>query len=391
LRKGHILSILIVLVVACVGAIGYNLFKLHEKGVFSPGNGSGVVVIATPPLDAAEGEYPAAERAAAKYGSGTIRHITYPADFAVNQEAAIEAVMQAAEDSRVRVVVLAPAIAGSVAAIRRVKVRRPDVVFLTGLPEEAQDVVSDAADLALDFDGPGYGRAIVRAASRMGASSLVYYSLSRHDDLPVYSERRRAMEEECSARGIAFVPVIAVDPMGLDGVVAAQVFLEADVLRQLEGRGSDTAFYTTSCILEESLVSTLVSAGGILAGQCCPGPAQGLPGALGIDLPFETLRDPALTLEAVLAALEERGAGERFAIWPGPPGALIVEALADLAVALARDQVALADLRDPGVLQARLLGMNSHWSDSATVTSHADRPNTYHLTIEGIVARRRDL
>ncbi|MDI6869771.1 MAG: DUF3798 domain-containing protein [Bacillota bacterium] len=290
-----------------------------------------------------EDEYRGAEAAIRKY-PGLIKHVTYPDNFMQEQETTIAQITGLAADKDVKAIVINQAVPGTVAAIRKVKETRPDIIFILGEPHEDPPMVERYADAALIPNNPARGKSIIQLAKKMGAKKFLHYSFPRHMSYQQLAERRDIMKKECEKLGIEFIFVTAPDPMGEGGLPAAQQFILEDVPRQVAKHGKDIAVFSTNCGMQEPLIKASLDAGCIFPEQCCPSPTHGYPGALGLKITDDMKGNfPAIT-KAISAEIKKRGAAGRFATWPVATGYLNTTAGIELAKLAVEKKLNLKDL-----------------------------------------------
>lgn len=326
-----------------------------------------------------EDEYRAAERVIAKYGADRVIHRTYPDNFMAEQETTISLITGLAADPNVKVIVISQSVPGSLAALRKVKEVRPDILMGFITPHEDPEMVNKEADFAIDPDQRYRGRSIVRQAKKMKAKVFIHYSFPRHMSYPLLAERRRIMEEECKAQGVQFVFVTAPDPLGEGGLPAAQQFILEDVPRQLAKYGPQTAFFSTNCGMQEPLIKAILQHGGIFVEQCCPSPTHGYPGALGIKIPPEKKGDMKYILEQIKKAIAEKGGSGRFATWPAPVNIINTLAAADYLVSVAEGRAKKGDIN---LIRALLM---KHAGVPVTLNKYKETGNLYLVVLGSVV------
>src|SRR5690349_22204069 len=201
--------------------------------------------IMTGTVSQGEEDFRAAQQVKAKYGSRVIA-VTYPDNFMQEQETVIAQLTGLAADPKVKVIIVGQAVPGSVAAARKIREQRPDVLIGFIGPHEDPDVVDQACDIAIQADQVERGHTIIETAQKMGAKNFVHYSFPRHMSQLLLAQRRDVMKAECDKRGMHFYFVTAPDPTGEGGLPAAQQFILEDIPRQLKKLGPATAFYTTN-------------------------------------------------------------------------------------------------------------------------------------------------
>ena len=190
--------------------------------------------IMTGTVSQGEDEFRAGQMVIKKYGADHVRHVTYPDNFMNEQETVISQLVGLADDPDVKVIIVGQAIPGSIAALRKIKEKRPDIKMAFIEAHEDPSMVNDAADLSIQPDQLARGRTIVQVAKSMGVTDLVHYSFPRHMSQYLLAKRRDIMKEECAKNGIKFHFVTAPDPMGEGGLNATQQFVVEDVPRELK-------------------------------------------------------------------------------------------------------------------------------------------------------------
>lgn len=294
--------------------------------------------IITGTVSQGEEEYRAAENMKAKYGDKIVT-ATYPDDFMKEQETTISQTMTLASDSAVKAIVFLQAVPGASAAIDKVREKRPEMLFIAGVPGEDPSMIASKADIVLQADELGMGVAIAEQAKKMGAKTLVHYSFPRHMSYEMLAQRRDLLKKTSEEIGLTFVDATAPDPTGDSGVPGAQQFILEDVPNKVAEYGKDTAFFNTNCSMQEPLIKATLAEGAIMPQQCCPSPYHGYPGALGIEIPEDKKGDIAYVTEEIKKVIAEKGGTGRYSTWPVPVNMLFVEAGVEYAIAFAKGEV----------------------------------------------------
>ncbi|HAI87132.1 MAG TPA: hypothetical protein DCL63_09130 [Firmicutes bacterium] len=271
--------------------------------------------IVTGTVSQGEDEYRGAEYVVAKY-PGMLEHRTYPDNFMAEQETYIAQITGLAADPAIKAIVVNQGVPGTVAAIRKVKQLRPDILFVIGEPHEDPPIVEKEADISLIPNNPARGQSIPQLAKKLGAKKFLHYSFPRHMSMNDLATRRDLMEQECKKLGMEFIFVTAPDPMGEGGLPAAQQFILEDVPRQVAKHGKDIAFFSTNCGMQEPLITAILKAGAIFPEQCCPSPTHGYPGALGLEITEELAGNFPAIVKAINTDIVKRGMAGRMATWP---------------------------------------------------------------------------
>jgi ABC-type glycerol-3-phosphate transport system substrate-binding protein len=235
------LTALAVLVLAGCGGGGEKAPAGDASAPAPDANGSAFKIgIMTGTVSQGEDEFRAAQMIAAKY-PGRVKHVTYPDNFMNEQETTISQLVGLASDPDVKVIVASQAVPGSIAALRKIRENRPDI--LIGFVEAHEDpaLVNASADIAIQPDQLARGNTIIAVAKQMGVKNFVHYSFPRHMSQELLARRRDIMKTACDANGIAFHFVTAPDPMAEGGLPATQQFVLEDVPREIQKLGPETA------------------------------------------------------------------------------------------------------------------------------------------------------
>jgi len=297
-----------------------------------------------------EEEYRAGQQVAAKY-PGRVKHVTYPDNFMTEQETVIAQMVGLASDPEVKIIVAGQAIPGSVAAARKIREQRPDI--LIGFIEAHEDpaIVNETADVAIQPNQLARGISIIQEAKAMGASTFVHYSFPRHMSQELLATRRHIMEQEAAKQGMKFLFVTAPDPMAEGGLPATQQFVLEDQPREIKKLGKSTAFFSTNCGMQEPLIKSVLQNGGYVAEQCCPSPTHGYPTALGIAIPPDKAGDIEYINSENKRIIAENHMTGHFGTWIAPESMVAIRATVNILVDTVDGK---ADYKDMTVMQKYL-------------------------------------
>lgn len=280
--------------------------------------------IITGTVSQGEEEFQAAEEMKARYGDMIVT-ATYPDNFSSEVETVINQVVMLASDPQVKAIVFVQAVGGAAAAIDKVRETRPDMLFVLGTMAEDPEVIASKGDVLFLVDELAMGEAIPKEAKRMGATRLIHYSFPRHLGYTTIAARRQKMIETCAEIGIEFIDATAPDPTGDAGMSGAQQFIVDDLPKKLAEYGTDTAFFSTNCGLQEPLIRGIAELGMIYPQQCCPSPYHAYPAALNIDVSGHE-GDVKFMLWSIQEKLNEKNQAARMSTWGVPMNMLFVEA-----------------------------------------------------------------
>lgn len=309
----------------------------------APANADFKIGIITGTVSQGEEDYRAAQQMAARY-PGRVSTLTYPDNFSSEVETVVSQIAGLASDPAVKVVVVGQAVNGSVAAARKIREQRPDVLIGFMYPHEDPDMALAVSDISTQSDEVARGVTLIENAHKMGAKHFVHYSFPRHMSMILLARRRDIMVGECAQRGIEFHFVTAPDPTGEGGLPGTQQFILEDVPRQLEKYGPLTAFFSTNDGMQEPLIKAVLDARkGYFVEQSTPAPTKGYPAALGIAIPPDKAGDMAWINAENKRRIAERGMSGHFGTWSQAVDMVSTRAITTLLVDAAAGK---ADLRD---------------------------------------------
>ena len=354
----------VAIVAACALPLSLSLFGCGNRpGGQSQAGAASAAVLSGPPerkidfkigimtgtVSQGEDEFRAAQMVIRKYGADHVKHVTYPDNFMNEQETVIAQLVGLSDDPAVKVIIVGQAIPGSVAALRKIREKRPDIKIAFIEPHEDPDMVNAAVDLSIQPDQLARGRTIVGVAHNMGVTDLIHYSFPRHMSQELLARRRDIMKAEAAKEGIRFHFVTAPDPMGEGGLSATQQFVSEDVPRELKTYGPKTAFFSTNCGMMDPMIKAVVTNGGYIPEQCCPSPTHGYPTALGIAIPADKAGDMAYINAENKRVIATHHMTGHFATWPVPEVMLSIRAMTDLMVDATEGK---ANYKDPAAVKS---------------------------------------
>ncbi len=265
----------------------------------------------------AQGEetYRMAMRMQDKFGDRLIVD-TFPEKAVSEQETTISKVMAMASDPEVKAIVFNQAQDGTIAAIKKLKEVREDVLTIACNPNEDYDEIATVADFVLCKDQFGFAEQVANMAIEMGAKSFVHYSFPRHMSNQNIAKRCEMIKEICEGAEIQFLEVTAPDPQGDAGTAGTQQFILEDVPRQLKALGEDTVFFSTNTAMHSPIVKCVMEGHGMYCGQSDPTPFADFPSALGLEVPEDKIGDSDYMLAEIQKKIDELGMNGRVSTWP---------------------------------------------------------------------------
>ncbi|WP_346432501.1 MULTISPECIES: DUF3798 domain-containing protein [Clostridium] len=290
--------------------------------------------IVTGTVAQSEDELRGAEAFIKEYGDvdkgGIVKHVTYPDNFMQEQETTIAQIAGLADDPDMKAIVVNQSVPGTVAAFKKIRERRPDILLLAGEPQEDTNMIEAASDLVVNADNVNRGYLMILAAKKMGAKTFVHISFPRHMSIELLSLRKTIMEEACKDLGLKFAFETAPDPMSDVGIPGAQQFILEKMPSWVQKYGKDTAFFCTNDAQTEPLLKKVAELGAIFVEPDLPSPIMGYPGAFGIDLKAEAGNWPAILKKVEKTVIDKGGSG-RMGTWAYSYNYTSTEALAEFA------------------------------------------------------------
>jgi hypothetical protein len=275
--------------------------------------------------------------------------VTFPDNFSTEVETVVSQLVGLSEDPAVKVVIAGQAINGSVAAARRIREQRPDILIGFMYPHEDPDVAQTVCDIATQPDELARGVSIIESAQKMGAKHFIHYSFPRHMSMVLLARRRDIMIAECAKRGIQFHFVTAPDPTGESGLPGAQQFILEDVPRELAKYGPQTAFFSTNDGMQEPLIKAIWAAKqGYFVEQSTPAPTAGFPAALGLNIPPDKAGDMAWISAENKRLIAAHGMSGHFGTWSQSIDMVSTRSIAELLIDAVAKHI---DVRDSATVR----------------------------------------
>ncbi|MDR2456321.1 MAG: DUF3798 domain-containing protein [Deltaproteobacteria bacterium] len=273
---------------------------------------------------------------------GLIKHMVFPDNFMERLPQTIDLIESAADDPLVKAVVVVEGVPGTAEAFAKIRAKRPEVLLLAAETHEDAALITDAADLVVNSDFIARGYLLVWSAKQMGADTFVHISFPRHMIDESLSRRRAIMEFAALDLGMKFALENALDPIGDEGLSAAEDFIAESVPNWLALYGGQAAFFTTSDGLAPALIKGVADHGGYFVEADEPSPILAYPELFGVD-PTPMGSDWPKLLAALDEKVKERGAEGRLGTWTASLTYAHVTSLTELAIEAVKGESALAD------------------------------------------------
>jgi len=354
---------------------GYEYTKM-EPGTYHIG-------VVTGTVSQAEDELRGAEALITKYKSvddgGMIKHVTYPDNFDQEQEATIQSITQLANDPKMKAIIVNQAVPGTVAAFKKIRETRPDILLLANSSQEDPKMIDAAADMVIDPDNINRGYLIPWVAKELGAKAFVHISFPRHMSIELLSQRRNIMKEACAELGLDFYDETAPDPMSDVKVAGAKKYIQDQMPAWVEKYGKDTAFFATNDAQTEPLLNRVASLGAIFVEPDLPSPIMGYPAALNISLTEEAGDWPAILAKVEEAVKQTAGSG-RMGTWAYSFGFTGSEGLGEFAKGVLEGTYK-HDSKDDLIEAFKSVTPGAEWNGSTYVDNQTGEEKKNHIMV----------
>ncbi len=251
-----------------------------------------------------------------------------------------------AEEPLVRGLVISEGLPGTLAGITALRVRRPDIFVVVLDPHEDMENISRVATLTVTLNHAARGYIYPIMAGRMGARTLVYFSIPRHQKVAFLGRQHRILAAVSRDMGMNLVSDLASPDPGLEKREKVEKYLEKAVDAYISQYGPDTAFVATSTVHNDLLIPMIMKKGGNMLAAAQSSPLLGFPEALGVTEEVKNLFGlwhEILTLEdEKYMSLESPPAD--FTIWGYPYPHTAALSMVDILVDALEDRADIYDL-----------------------------------------------
>lgn len=254
-----IFSVVLVLVL-CFSACSVN-FKEIKSG--------SIIGIVTPKSEMGD-EYNEALRIQEEYGAEQVLIETYDADYAKSASAIAEAAKKLSDNPAVKAIVFARGSTGVSQAMNAVKNARPDIKCICVNFLESEYQISNSADIGIAIDDHAVYHNMVNQAKNSGLKTVVFFVPTHYKNNKSVTESADTLQHVCEETGMGFAYVeIASESTNIEAVKAAT---KNAVAKYVSANSNEVAFFTTSCIAKDALITSAVEkdAGYIYSYCNCP-------------------------------------------------------------------------------------------------------------------------
>lgn len=282
-----------------------------------------VIGIMTSTVSQSEEPYRAAQRLKASH-PGHVVVVTFPDNFASEQETTISTALSLAANPKVKAIVFSQALLGTAAAAQKVHEVRPDILIVCGSFNESATTLSSVSDVFYRENIPNMGYQIIKQAVNAGVTTIVHYSFPRHLAFQPMAQRLQNIKNEASKHGIKVIEVTTPDPTSDAGTAGTQQFVLEDVPRQVQKYGTKTLFFGTNTAQLEPMCKQVVATKSyyypsVQSVYC------GFASALGLAIPKEYAFEKDYYIKVISDKLAKVGCTGHMGCWAVPIETLQIE------------------------------------------------------------------
>jgi hypothetical protein len=273
--------------------------------------------IMTTTVSQSEESYRVAEQIKNKYPDN-VTVVTFPDNFASEQETTISTAMSLASDPDIKAIVFSQAVQGTAAACQKIREVRPDILLICAGFQDDSATTSANCDVFFHSNVPKMGFQIVDEMDKLGVKTIVHYSFPRHLAWQPTADRLQNMKDEGAKKGIKIVEVTTPDPTSDAGTSGTQQFVLEDVPREVEKYGTQTAFFGTNTAQQEPMIKEAVETKSYYTYPSDPSVFVGYPAALGLEIPEDHAFEVDYYKQAIKDKLAEDGMTGHMGCWTAP-------------------------------------------------------------------------
>lgn len=283
----------------------------------------------------------------AKYWPEKIVQVQHFQSNFVGMEKQITADIEAlADDPLVRGLVISEGLPGTLAGITALRVKRPDIFVVVIDPHEDLETTSRVATLTVTLNNAARGYIFPTMASRMGARTLVYFSIPRHQKISFIARQRRILSAVSRDMGMIMVSDLAAPDPTLASREELHEYFEQAIDTYMERYGDNLAFIATSTVHNDILMPLVMEKGGNMLEAVQSSTLLGFPEALGLTQESKRLFGlwhDLLTLEdEKYLAMQPKG---NFTVWTYPYPHTVVLSMVDIVVDALEYRADIYDLK----------------------------------------------
>ncbi len=226
-------------------------------------------------------EYEEALRIQEKYGAEKVTVETFDSGRANTTTYIYEAAERILENQNVKSIIFAKGVEGTVDAIKAIKAAKPSVECIDVNPGEVEYHVSMTADLAVSLGENETCASMVSQAKKAGMKTVVYLIPDKYIENKSIISVGEALKAACDDKKIEYVEHIY--QTRINTIDYLQGVAKGAVVSCIEKYGEDTAFYTASCIISDTVIKTAAENGAGYIYNICNCPENHYKTAFGVE------------------------------------------------------------------------------------------------------------
>lgn len=249
-----------IMILVCLTSCSVNTKKIKD--------GDSVIGIITP--ENSTEEYAETMRIQEKYGADKIAVETFKATGVSATSAIYEAAERLLSTNNIKAIIFAKGVEGTADAIKAIKAAKPDVECIDVNPDELDYFVSATADLTISVGVSESCTSMVAAAKKAGMDTVVYMVPDKYLRNQSIVKQGEELKKACEDKKIDYVEHVYQTYTNEIDIVRGSA--KGAVVSCIEQYGEDTAFYSASCLVTDTIIKTASENGaGYIYGNCnCP-------------------------------------------------------------------------------------------------------------------------
>jgi hypothetical protein len=282
-----------------------------------------MIGIMTSTVSQGEEPYRAAQKLKKAY-PGHVVVVTFPDNFASEQETTISTALSLAANPKIKAIVFSQSLLGTAAAAQKIREVRPDILIVCGSFNESPATLSAVSDVFYRENIPKMGYQVVRQALDAGVKTIVHYSFPRHLAFQPMAQRLQNIKIEAAKHGIKVVEVTTPDPTSDAGTAGTQQFVLEDVPRQVQKYGKNTLFFGTNTAQLEPMCKQAAATKSYYY-PSVQSVYTGFAAALGLAIPKRNAFNKEYYEKAITNKLAKMGCAGHMGCWMVPIETLQIE------------------------------------------------------------------
>lgn len=226
-------------------------------------------------------EYDEALRIQEKYGAEKVVVETFDSGRTNTTSFIYEAADRILTNPNVKSIIFAKGVEGTVDAVKAIKAAKPYVECIDVNPSEVEYYVSLTADLAVSLGDNETCASMVSQAKKAGMKTVVYLIPDKYVKNKSIMSTGESLKAACDEKKIEYVEHIY--QTRINTIEYLQSVAKGAVVSCVEKYGKDTAFYSPSCIISDTVIKTAAENGAGYIYNICNCPEHHYKTAFGVE------------------------------------------------------------------------------------------------------------